>query len=150
MTDALVARKATVECPFCGTLNRVDLGRLEQRPKCGACERPLHLDRPQIASDDTLEQILRETEAPVMVDFYADWCAPCQVMAPRLDDLARDRAGDVLVVKVNTDQHGAAAERYRVRGIPTIIVFSGAREVARQVGLVSPQQLDELVPKGGT
>ena len=150
MTDALVARRVTAECPFCGTLNRVDLGRLEQRPKCGACERPLHLDRPQVASDDTLEQILRETEAPVIVDFYADWCGPCRVMAPRLDDLARNRAGAVLVVKVNTDHHAAAAERYQVRGIPTLIVFARAQEVARHVGLASVQQLDDLVTKGGT
>ena len=150
MTDMLVLRSATVECPFCATLNRVDLGRLGQHPRCGACERPLRLDRPQVASDDTLEQILRETDVPVMVDFYADWCGPCQVMAPRLDDLARDRAGDVLVVKVNTDRHGAVAERYQVRALPTLILFSRAREVSRQVGLASPQQLDDLVTKGGT
>jgi len=150
MPEALVIRKATVECPFCATLNRVDLGRLEAQPKCGACQRPLHLDRPQVASDDTLEQILRETGVPVLVDFYADWCAPCRVMAPRLDDVARDRAGDVLVVKVDTDHHPGVAERYQVRGIPTLVVFSQAREVARQVGLVSAQQLDELVAKGVT
>ncbi len=150
MTETLVARNATVECLFCGTLNRVDLGQLGRRPKCGACERPMHLDRPQIASDDTLEQIVRETEVPLIVDFYADWCAPCQVMAPRLDDLARERAGHVLVVKVNTDHNGAVAKQYEVRGIPTLIVFTAGREVARQVGLASGQQLDGLVTRGGT
>ena len=150
MAEAIVTRNVTVECPFCATLNRVDVGRLEQGPKCGACERPLHLDRPQVASDDTLEQILGETEVPVMADFYADWCGPCRVMAPRLDDLARDLTGQVLVVKLDTDSNGATAERFGIRGIPTLIVFSRGREVARQVGLVSRQQLEELLAKGAT
>lgn len=147
MTETVMARKATVECPFCATLNRVDLGRLEDRPKCGACNRPLLLDRPQAASDDTLEQILRETEVPVLADFYADWCAPCRVMAPRLDDLARERLGQALILKVDTDHSPAAAQRYGVRGIPTLIAFSRGGEAARLVGIVSPRQLEDLLAK---
>jgi thioredoxin 2 len=145
MAETVLERKATVECPFCATLNRVDLGRALDRPKCGACGRPILLDRPQAASDDTLEQILRETEVPVVVDFYADWCPPCRVMAPRLDEVARDRAGQVLVVKLDTDHNPVMAERYGIRGIPTLIGFSVARETGRLVGIVARQQLDELI-----
>jgi thioredoxin 2 len=148
MAEAVLERKATVECPFCATLNRVDLGRLEDRPRCGACGRPILLDRPLAASDDTLEQILRETDVPVLVDFYADWCGPCRVMAPRLDDVARQRTGQALIVKLDTDRNPVAAERYGIRGIPTLIVFSEGQEVARQVGIVSPAQLDEVLAKG--
>lgn len=137
--------EALIECPFCATLNRVDLGRLDDRPKCGACSRPMLLDRPQVASDDTLEQILRGTDVPVVVDFYADWCGPCRVMAPILDDVARDRAGQVLFVKLDTDQNPAMAERYAIRGIPTLVLFSQAREAARRVGVVSRRELEELL-----
>lgn len=148
MAEAIVTRNATVECSFCGTLNRVDMGRLGSHPKCGTCSRPMLLDRPQVASDGTWERILNDTEVPVVVDFYADWCGPCRVMAPRLDDVARDWAGKALVVKLDTDRNATTAERYGIRGIPTLIVFSRGREVARQVGLVSRQQLEELMAKG--
>lgn len=145
MSETLATRNATVECPFCGVLNRVDLGRVEDRPKCGDCGRPILLDRPQAASDDTLEQILRETDVPVVVDFYADWCAPCRVMAPLLDEVAHDRAGQVLMLKVDTDRNPVVAERYGIRGIPTLVLFEQARERGRQTGIISRRQLDELI-----
>lgn len=145
MTEALNVRKATVACPFCATLNRVDLGRLDQHPRCGACGRPILLDSPVAASADMLETVLREADVPVIVDFYADWCGPCRVLAPTLDEFARERAGDVLVVKLDTDLSAAAAERYEVRGIPTVVLFWRGRQIARRVGVVPRRQLDELV-----
>jgi len=79
------------------------------------------------------------------MDCYADWCGPCKIMAPVLDDLARDRAGDLLVVKLDTDRNPATAQRFDVRAIPTLIVFREGREVARHAGVIPRRQLDALV-----
>lgn len=136
---------ATVSCPFCRSLNRVDLARLDDGPRCGSCARPLRLDRPQPVPGEALDRILAEAEVPVVIDFYADWCGPCRIMAPVLDEFARDRAGEVLVGKLDTDQDPDAAMRFGVRGIPTLIVFSGGREVARQVGAIPRSGLDALL-----
>jgi len=120
-------RKATVACPFCQTLNRVDLTRLEQHPKCGNCGKPILLDRPLAVADANFEQVTTDTTVPVVVDFYADWCGPCKMMAPLLDDVAHRRAGQMLVLKLDTDQNPATQQRFDVRGIPTLIVAAAKK-----------------------
>lgn len=141
--------RATVACPFCGRLNRIDLGRAKDRPKCGECGRPILLDRPVAATDGTLERMVRDAGVPLLVDFYADWCGPCKIMAPVLDELARTRAGEVLVAKLDTDRNPTMAGRFGIRGIPTLIVFRGGREVAREVGAVPRPRLDALIAAAG-
>ncbi|MGH7701202.1 MAG: thioredoxin [Gemmatimonadales bacterium] len=139
------SRRATVVCPFCQTLNRVDLGRVADRPKCGKCGRPILLDRPLAVSDVAFERVVGEADVPVLVDFYAEWCGPCKVMAPVLDALAHDRAGEILVLKLDTDRNAVTTQRFGVRGIPTVIAFRGGREAARQTGAVPRAQLEALV-----
>lgn len=137
--------KATVACPFCGTLNRVDLARLADCPKCGKCGRPILVDRPVAVTDATVDGVLGGTDVPVVMDCYADWCGPCKIMAPILDQFAHDRQGDVLVTKLDTDRNQATALRFGVRAIPTLIVFRRGREVGRHAGVIPRQQLDALV-----
>jgi thioredoxin 2 len=139
------SRRVTVRCPLCGKLNRVDLARLADRPTCGACRRPILLDRPIAVGEAELDRVLGDAEVPVVMDVYADWCGPCKVMAPVLDEFARDRAGQLLVAKVDADRNPAVAERFGVRGIPTLIVFRNGREVARETGAVPRARLDRLV-----
>lgn len=139
---------ATVACPFCETLNRVDLGRVAQHPKCGKCGRPILLDRPIAVSEANFDQVTSGTTVPVLVDFYADWCGPCKIMAPLLDDVARRRSGELLVLKLDTDRNPALQQRFGVRGIPTLIVFRDAKEVARRVGAIPPAELDAFVNGG--
>lgn len=139
----------TVSCTFCETLNRVDLARRADGPRCSACGRPFLLDRPQAVSGEVLDQILADAEVPVLIDCYADWCGPCRMLAPVLDDFARDHAGDVLVGKLDTDRHPYAAMDLKVRGIPTLILFAGGREVGRQVGMVPRATLDALLASLG-
>jgi len=136
---------ATVACQFCSTLNRVSLDRVAQGPKCGSCGRPILLDRPLHVSDETFQLVIANTEIPVLVDFYADWCGPCKMMAPVLDDVARDRIGQVLVLKLDTDRSPVTAQAFGVRSIPTLILFRGGREAARQTGAVPRAQLDALL-----
>lgn len=137
----------TVPCPFCQTLNRIDLGRLPDRPRCGHCQRPILLDRPLVVTDATFEKVIGTSEVPVVVDFHADWCVPCKTMAPVLDQLAQDRQGELLVLKLDTDHNPVTAGRFDVRGIPTFIVFERGREVVRESGAMPRGQLDALVAR---
>ncbi len=143
MSDA--SRRATVRCPFCSRLNRVDLTRIAQGPKCAECQRPLLLDRPVQATDADLDETVRTAEVPVLVDFYAEWCGPCKVMAPVLDDVAAARQGRALVLKLDTDRNPAAAAKFGIRGIPTLIAFRDGRESGRQVGAVPRAAVDALL-----
>jgi thioredoxin 2 len=145
--ESRVKRSATVSCPFCEKANRVDLGRVQDRPKCGQCGRPILLDRPITVGDQDLERVVAESEVPVLVDFHADWCGPCKMMAPLLDEVARERAGEVLVAKLDTDRNPGMAVRYAIRGIPTLIAFQGGREVAREVGALPKPRLQALMDR---
>jgi len=138
-------RRVTLSCPFCATLNRVDLARLDARPKCGQCGRPLLLDRPLAVTDQTFDRLIGDAEVPVFVDFYADWCGPCKVIAPILDDIARERMGELLVLKLDTDRNPGTMTRFGVRGIPTLILFAHGAEVARLTGAVPRAQIDALL-----
>lgn len=135
--------RATVPCPFCSTLNRVLLDRIHDRPKCGECDKPILLDRPIRLSDQDLQKVVAGTDVPVLVDFYADWCAPCKLMAPILDDLARARAGSLIVGKLDTDRSPTMAVHYSIRGIPTLILFREGREHSRQTGALPRPRLDD-------
>jgi len=138
-------RTATVACPFCDTLNRVDLSRMDQHPQCGNCGKPILLDRPIAVSDANFEKVTTDTTVPVVVDFYADWCGPCKIMAPLLDDAARRRAGAMLFVKLDTDRNPVTGQRFGIRGIPTLIAFRSGKEVARRVGAVPPAELEAFL-----
>jgi len=139
------SRTATVACPFCATLNRVDLSRVDQHPKCGSCGKPILLDRPLAVSDANFARVTADTTVPVVVDFYADWCGPCKTMAPLLDDIAHQRAGEMLVLKLDTDRNPMTQQQFGVRGIPTLIAFRAGKEVARRVGAVPPAELEAFL-----
>ena len=126
----------TIQCQFCQTWNRIDAARAADRPKCGKCARPILLDRPLKLTDDTFDRTIESAELPVLVDFYADWCAPCKVMAPSIDQLASKTTGRALVAKLDTDASPRTAQKFDIRGIPTVIVFRGGKAVTQQAGAV--------------
>lgn len=131
----------TVRCPFCLTPNRMDLARVQDRPKCGECERPILLDRPIRVTGEDFAKTVLEAEVPVLVDFYADWCAPCKAMAPILDDVAREKTGSVLVAKLDTDAAPEIAQQYGIRAIPTLMLFRKGTEAERLIGLVKKSDI---------
>lgn len=144
------ARRVLVPCASCGRLNRVDPGRIGERPACGECRRPILLDRPVRVTDADFDRVIGGADVPVMVDFYADWCGPCKTMAPVLDELADEWQGRLLVAKLDTDANPATAGRFEIRGIPTLIVFDGGAEVARETGAVGKARLEALAARAGT
>jgi thioredoxin 2 len=138
-------QKATVPCPQCRALNRVDLSRIADGPRCAKCRAPLALDHPLLVGDADFDRVMADSPVPVLVDFYADWCGPCRAMAPQLDAYARRNAGSVLVAKVDTDRSPTVSQRFGIRSIPTLAVFVGGREAGREVGAVPIQGLEALV-----
>lgn len=135
----------TIRCQFCDTWNRIDAARAPDRPKCGKCGKPILLDRPLALNDETFARTIAESDVPVLVDFYADWCGPCKMMAPFIDEIARERQGSVLVAKLDTDRAQQTSMAFNIRSIPTSIVFRGGKEVARQVGATRKPGLVELL-----
>ena len=142
--NAPTTRKATVRCAFCGTLNRIDLERAADGPKCGDCGRPIRLDRPLKVTDSDFDQVVKGADVPVVVDFYADWCGPCKMMAPTLDEFAHIREGEVLVLKLDTDANQTTAQRFGIKGIPTVIAFADGAETGRHVGVADEAVLASL------
>ncbi len=139
------APHVTLPCPSCGRWNRIAARRMTDGPKCGVCAAPLNLSHPILLTDATFDRVLQETSLPILVDFYADWCGPCRMMAPAVDELARTSAGHALVAKLDTDASQKVASRYQIRGIPTVIVFRNGREERRQSGVMPLAALREMV-----
>ena len=145
METATPTKHLTLRCQFCETWNRIDASRAADRPKCGKCARPMLLDRPFPLNDDTFARTIEDAEVPVLVDFYADWCGPCKIMAPSVDELAASYQGRALVAKLDTDRAQRTAAGFNIRGIPTTIVFKSGREVARQTGAVPKPMLVKML-----
>ncbi|HMJ16758.1 MAG TPA: thioredoxin [Gemmatimonadaceae bacterium] len=142
-------QKLTVRCQFCVTWNRIEAGKVTSGPKCGKCAKPILLERPITLNDETFSRTINESDLPVAVDFYADWCGPCRMMAPAVDALAAHLQGKALITKLNTDLSQRTASGFNIRGIPTTIVFKGGKEVARQSGALPLEGLKQLVAKAG-
>src|SRR5688500_2015108 len=144
------SQQVTLRCQCCQTWNRIDASRAANRPKCGKCGKPILIDRPVRLDDETFARTIAESRIPVLVDFYADWCGPCKMMAPFVDELAGRHQGDALVAKLDTDRSPRTAESFAIRGIPTVIVFRDGREVTRVSGAMPLQGLEALLARAGT
>ena len=145
MDAAVETKKLTLRCQFCETWNRIDASRAADQPKCGKCGKPMRLDRPVKLDDDTFQRTIGESQIPVLVDFYADWCGPCKMMAPYVDELAAKYVGKALVAKVNTDHSQQAAAPFNIRGIPTTIVFKNGAAVVQKAGAMPLAGLEQLL-----
>lgn len=97
------------------------------------------------ATDDSFQQDVLESGTPVLVDFWAEWCGPCKMIAPVLEQLSEEYGDDLKIVKVNVDENSATPGKFDVRGIPTLILFKDGEAAAQKVGALSKTQLKEFI-----
>lgn len=127
-------------CPGCGATNRVPDERLSESPVCGRCKTALMPHEPVALSDRIFPAFIAGTELPVVVDFWADWCGPCKMMAPQFAQAAKTLT-QVRFAKVDTEAAPHVSARYAIRSIPTLILFDHSKEVARRAGAVGAAEL---------
>lgn len=133
-----------IACPHCAALNRVPRSRLGQSPNCGKCKQPLFTGTPVTLDESTFDRHVG-ADLPVVVDFWADWCGPCKMMAPHFERAARSVEPAVRFAKLDTEAAPAIAGRYGIRSIPTVIAFRNGREIARQSGAMDQGTLERWV-----
>ena len=132
-----LADPALVVCPSCGAPNRVAVARLTAAPTCGKCKAALFTGQPLAVNAAMFDRQISKGTLPVLVDFWAEWCGPCRAMAPAFAQAATALEPRARLLKLDTEAVPDIAQRYQIRSIPTLILFSGGREVARQAGAVS-------------
>lgn len=134
-----------VVCGHCDSVVRVPGDRLDQSPRCPKCHAVLFDGRPVELRTASFDKHLTRSDLPLVVDFWAPWCGPCRTMAPHFEAVARRMEPRARFAKVNSDEANEIAGRYGIRSIPTLIVFKGGKEVARQSGAMDSTTLARWV-----
>lgn len=128
-------------CGQCGAVNRVPRERLADEPKCGRCHAPV-LDAAPVELDAaTFDKFIARNDLPVVVDFWAEWCGPCKMMAPVFAQAAREQRGRFRLAKLDTEASPDIAGRFGIRSIPTLVLFRGGAEADRAVGALDAARL---------
>lgn len=138
-----------VVCPHCHATNRLPAERLAQAPTCGRCKAPLFTGLPAELDAASFDRHVGRSDLPVVVDFWAPWCGPCKSMAPAFARAAGMLEPQYRLAKVNTEEVQALAARFGIRSIPTLVIFRGGREIARQSGALDASTLVRWIRSHG-
>lgn len=141
--------KTKVVCPKCHATNQLPSDRLGDGPKCGKCKAVIFSGRAMELSSSNVVAVVNHNELPVLVDCWAPWCGPCKSFSPIFEQAAKELEPNVRLAKLNTERHQAVASRWKIRSIPTLILFKGGREVARQAGAMTLPQLKQWLKQQG-
>ncbi len=137
-----------IVCPHCQTINRVPAERTASDPVCGKCKNVLLDGHPVELTDAHFDRFVGRTEIPIVVDFWAAWCGPCQMMAPHFKQAAEHFKGRAIFAKVDSDNNPRAASRFGIRSLPTLLLLRGGEEIKRQPGAVQTAQIVAWVEAG--
>jgi len=142
-------RGVIVACSHCGKKNRLAYERLGDAVKCGQCKEPIQPPAEPIELHQTadFDRLIAASSLPVVVDYWAPWCGPCRMVAPELKKVAARQAGKAIVVKVNTDELSDLGQRFGIRSIPTLAVFSGGKEIARESGARPAEEIEAFIAR---
>jgi thioredoxin 2 len=134
-----------IVCPHCDAVNRIPADKPAQAAKCGRCHRSIFEGKPVDVDAVRLEKNIRDNDIPVVVDFWAPWCGPCRMMAPAYARAAAQLEPKVRLLKVDTQDNPAAAEKYNIQAIPTLMLFRGGRTVDRLSGALDERSLQQWI-----
>lgn len=134
-----------IVCPACEAVNRLPASRLSDGPNCGKCKQPLFNGEPQNLTDENFQRVIANSDQPVVVDFWAAWCGPCQMMGPIFSAATPQMEPGVRMAKVDTEKAQMTAAHYGIRSIPTLAIFKNGQEVARQAGVLQGPQLQAWI-----
>jgi thioredoxin 2 len=134
-----------VVCPHCLSVNNVPKKDSYKKANCGRCKKSLLDTKPIELTDSTFDEVVVNSDIPVIVDFWAPWCGPCQMMAPNFEKAATKFPLKTLFTKVNTENEQNLGARFGIRSIPTLIIFKDGKEVYRNSGALDENSLNKLV-----
>ncbi len=140
-----MAESKHIVCPHCDAVNRVADQRMADDPRCGVCHKALFVGRPVTLSEANFGKQTGRNDIPVVVDFWAQWCGPCKMMAPAFEAASAQLEPSVRLAKANTEEMQRVSAQLGIQSIPTLVLFKNGREVARQAGAMSQPQLVQWI-----